>query len=57
MAAKIQKVLSSTKRWTSTMISFVLLMFEQLAFLEFMAAEYMAFEAESVYEYETEKEE
>lgn len=39
------------------MISFVLVMFEQLAFLKFMAAEYTAFEAESVYEYEIEKEE
>jgi hypothetical protein len=53
----MRKALSKVHKWSSTLINFVLFAFEQLAYLEIMGAEYMAFcpdtiddEYEEIYE-------
>ncbi len=39
-----------TRKWSSTIITLVLLMFEQLTYLEVLGAEYMAFDLHETWE-------
>jgi hypothetical protein len=57
LISKLRRVLRKAKKIWETFIRIVLFAFEQLAYLEFLGAEYMAFETCCMYGEEKEKEE